>query len=369
MKELVYMIGRRIIDSYNRNRYKLIKNDGKRAAIYRRLVAFCYPIINNKFILNSRIFNINNQGKQTFYEQITGTTGIKIKDLILSYLIYHICPWEYELYHFDKQYHKQRLMWLSDTDRFMCCRLVMGINTFKCLTDKAAFYAMAKDFFKRPVFVFNKSTQREHLDTFVSKADKLFVKPLDGSLGEGAFIVESNCYDSLYDRLKLSGRCWMLEGVISQVDDMSMWNKTSVNTVRIPSFKVNGEIHILQPFFRTGRKGQIVDNAGAGGILCVIDEVSGVIKTDGFDEHNNQYEYHPDCGLKYKDWQIPHWNELRGLVRKVHLALPDDFRYIGFDFALTPSGWDLIEGNWGQMIGQIAEQRGIKREFESYLGI
>lgn len=369
MQNFLYSIGRWVIDSYNRTRYTILKKDGVLASICRRLVILFYPIINNKFILNSRVFNLNNKEKLSFYEQLDGATGNVRKDLILSYMFYHILPWEYELYNFAKQKHEQRLMWLSDTDRFMCCRLAMGINTFKCLTDKAIFYSMAKDFFKRPVYVFDKSTRKEHMEAFVSKADKLFVKPLDGSLGKGAFIIESNDYVSLYDKLTRSGKCWMLEGVINQVDDMSMWNKTSVNTVRIPSFKVNGEIHILQPFFRTGRKGQIVDNAGAGGILCVIDEVSGVIKTDGFDEHNNQYEYHPDCGLKYKDWQIPHWNELRGLVRKVHLALPDDFRYIGFDFALTPSGWDLIEGNWGQMVGQIAEQRGIKREFESYLGI
>ena len=361
-------IGRNLIDSYNLYRYRILKEDGMLASIYRKLVLLCYPIINNKFILNSRIFNINNREKQTFYEQLCNVKGGRDKDLILSYLYYHILPWEYSLYNFETQNHKQRMMWLSDTDRFMCCRLVMGIRPYNSLKDKAVFYSLLKHFYKRPVFIFNETTSRASLDNFVTKADLFFVKPLDGSLGAGAFIIESN--DSLlYDTLKLSGRNWIIEGVISQVNEMSRWNETSVNTVRIPSFKVNGEIHILQPFFRTGRRGQIVDNAGAGGILCVVNEVSGVIKTDGFDEHHNRYECHPDYNVKYKGWQIPQWLELQELVKKVHMSLPDDFRYVGFDFALTKQGWDLIEGNWGQMVGQIAEQRGVKNEFDTYLGI
>lgn len=160
-----------------------------------------------------------------------------------------------------------------------------------------------------------------------------------------------------------------MEGVIEQSSAMAQWNKTSVNTVRIPSFKSNGKISVLQPFFRTGRKGQVVDNAGAGGILCVIDETSGVVKSDGFDEHMHTFEVHPDSGIKYMGWQIPDWQKLMELVKIIHQLLPDKFKYVGFDFAHTDNGWDLIEGNWGQFIGQIAEQKGIKNKFDEYLGL
>lgn len=260
-------------------------------------------------------------------------------------------------------------MWLSDTDRYMLCRLVMGLTPYLTLKNKASFYSLLKNFYKRPICVFDRSISKETFEAFVNTTSKLFIKPLSGSLGANTFIVERSGYYSLFDRLKNEDEEWLIEGAINQVREMAIWNDSSVNTVRVPSFKVNGEIHILQPFFRTGRKGQIVDNAGAGGILCVVDEVTGVVKTNGYDEQYNKYKYHPDSNVEYMGWQVPKWGDLCKLVKNVHMNLPDNFIYVGFDFALTDYGWDLIEGNWGQMVGQIAEQKGIKKEFDAYLGI
>ena len=43
-------------------------------------------------------------------------------------------------------------------------------------------------------------------------------------------------------------------------------------------------------------------------------------------------------------------------------------RYVGFDFALTQEGWVLVEGNsLGQFVGQIAEQKGVRKQFMEYL--
>ena len=42
-------------------------------------------------------------------------------------------------------------------------------------------------------------------------------------------------------------------------------------------------------------------------------------------------------------------------------------RYVGFDFALTPDGWVVIEGNWGNFPHQVCVHHGIKKEFESLM--
>ena len=112
-----------------------------------------------------------------------------------------------------------------------------------------------------------------------------------------------------------------------------------------------------------------MDNAGAGGVFSVIDVKTGLIITDGVDEQNNRYIEHPDQGGMFKNWQIPEWDSLMNLVEHVHKFLSPRFVYVAFDFALTNRGWDLIEGNWGQMVGQIASQQGIRRQFEEFLGI
>ena len=54
-------------------------------------------------------------------------------------------------------------------------------------------------------------------------------------------------------------------------------------------------------------------------------------------------------------------------VRKIH-SLIKDYPYVGWDFALTETGWVLIEGNWGEFVcQQMTNKRGFKQEFINYL--
>ena len=148
-------------------------------------------------------------------------------------------------------------------------------------------------------------------------------------MGADTFVTEvKNEEDvkNLYQQLKQNGD-WMVEQLIVQHPDTASWNESSVNTLRIPSFRTNDGVRILQPFFRTGRKGSVVDNAGHGGIFAVFDPETGIITTDGVDEHGGRFEYHPDSHKKFKGWQIPHWEELKALVKDIHHSLPAHHRY------------------------------------------
>ena len=44
--------------------------------------------------------------------------------------------------------------------------------------------------------------------------------------------------------------------------------------------------------------------------------------------------------------------------------------YIGWDFALTPDGWEPVEANRGEFVAQqVTLQRGLRREFETACGL
>ena len=355
-------------------RYRILAKDSVGSVVYRYVIKVLYLILSSKLLLNSRIINYRNREGSTLYDMVKREAfdnHLLYKDMVLCYFYYHIVPWEYKLYHFENKQHKERLNYLSDVDRYMCCELLMGAEVYETLKDKYKFYKMLETFYKRPIFCFSNNTLECDLNNFLKCIEgKLFVKPLDGSLGRNTFIVftkeeKTNLFVNLK---KLKGQ-WLIEGAISQAASMAEFNISSVNTLRVPSIRVKDKVHILQPFFRTGRNGQIVDNAGAGGILCVIDPSNGIVITDGFDESSNVYECHPDSHKKYKGWQIPYYQELMILVERIHKSLPEKYKYIGFDFALTNEGWDLIEGNWGQFVGQIAAQEGIKNKFDKYLGL
>ena len=355
-------------------RYKLLAKNSLGAFMFRGVIYLLYPILGSRLALTSKWINYRNRERNTLYSMIQEASHRckkTKKDMVLCYYYYHIVPWEYKLYQFENQSHKDRLKWLSDTDRYMCCDLIMGDDIYRTLKDKSRFYQMLKQYYKRPIFTFSNLTSEIEFRLFIdSVPNNLFVKPLDGSLGRDTFLVSTKEEkETLFLKLKETKTSWLIEGQIKQVSKIAAWNNSSVNTLRIPSFRDGNQWHILQPFFRTGRYGQIVDNAGAGGIICTVDSDSGKILTDGFVERSNRYEFHPDSHMHFKDWEIPNWKELTELTRKIHQSLPDSFKYIGFDFALTEAGWDLIEGNWGQFVGQIAAQKGIKQQFDNYLGI
>ena len=104
--------------------------------------------------------------------------------------------------------------------------------------------------------------------------------------------------------------------------------------------------------------------------LQVIDIKTGIIVTEAIDKKYNRYKVHPDSGKPFVGTQIPRWNELVKIVEMAHRSLPSRHRYVGFDFALSEKGWQLIEGNWGQLIGsQTATQKGIRYQFESLMGL
>ena len=161
---------------------------------------------------------------------------------------------------------------------------------------------------------------------------------------------------------------YICEELINQDSRLATFNESSVNTVRIPSIWAKSEAHILYPFLRTGRKGSVVDNGGSGGIFALIDAESGVVVSDGFDQSGHRFVKHPDSHVIYKGYQIPEWASLKAAVNKVHSTMPKEFKYVGWDFALTNKGWCVIEANWGDFIAQQKTLgRGLYKEFKKIL--
>ena len=311
------------------------------------------------------------ESKKIYLKDVKSAEDLeKIKyDLLKAHISIRMNNDEYFIYDFYHQNYWQRCEWLTDRERLSSLMEKYGKEVYDELKDKSYFYQLTKKYFQREVCFIGESYPEDSFVQFTSSHPRFIVKPIKGSLGADTFITSvGNASEAhkLYHEL-LSKGTWIVEELIKQHESMAAWNDTSVNTLRIPSFRLKDGCRILQPFMRTGRKGSVVDNAGHGGIFAVFDADSGVVTTDGVDEHGGRFSCHPDSGLTFKGWTIPRYEELKALVSEVHHALPLHHRYVGFDFALTEKGWVLIEGNWGQMVGQMAELKGIRRQFIDYI--
>lgn len=293
------------------------------------------------------------------------------KDMLSCYFLYGINPEEYLIHSFRNKPKELRQQYLSKKTKDENIMKQLGCNkenAFNELKNKYLFYQLVPAFFKRDVCYIDKKTDVKMLESFVNRHTRFIAKPINGRFGKGTRIIDMSDYKNnekvLLDELQYSGE-WIIEELIEQDERISIWNESSVNTVRIPSFRTQNGIKIMRPFFRLGRKGCVVDNAGSGGIFFSIDADTGKICSLARDESGNVYESNPDNGLEFKDWCIPEWGELLNLTCAVHNSLPVYHKYVGFDFALSKNnGWQLVEGNWGDFICQQSTLKiGLKEEF------
>lgn len=293
-------------------------------------------------------------------------------DIQKSYARYRVNPSEYFLYGFDTNKDvSYRKSFVSDKVKDLVCLKITGHEKFANeLADKWKFYKLASPYFKREAMLFDKNTSVESFTDFAIRNKLLFAKPLSASKGEGALAFEVNDKENAkatYAKMLNTSVRYIVEKRIIQHPEMAKWNESSVNTVRVPAFLNKQGFYLLPPFFRVGRKGAIVDNAGAGGVYANINPETGVIYTRGFDEHGNYYDVHPDSGLKFEGYQMPQWKDLLKTVEEVHRKCMPGHIYIGWDFALTEEGWILIEGNWGQLVNQYVDKVGLKKQFMHYM--
>lgn len=307
-----------------------------------------------------RFVPVEKQSDEAYMKQI-------VDDIKQCYVRYDLLPAEYFYFDFSEKDWNQRDTYLTDSGEDEALVKRIGYDKYlNDLSNKYHFYELAKPFFHRAIMLFEDNTDKKAFTCFCIETKHLFVKPLAGSEGDGSFIVDvENESDaiSLYEKLSEPKKKWMVEERICQSEELARWNVSSVNTVRLPSFLNRNVFFVLAPIFRTGRAGKSIDNTSAGGVFALIEATNGRICSSGYDIYNNIYDNHPDSGLKFNGYQIPHWEELLRTAESVHRTFPGHI-YIAWDFAMTDKGWELIEGNWGRFRGaQIAGKKGLKKEF------
>ena len=295
-------------------------------------------------------------------------------DILVAYLKNRTRPDEYFLYHFDEKSDAERHEYLPRTPKDW---LIINYykegwkDTLYHLRNKYEFYLLAKDYFRRDVITVGMDTNNlEQFKLFCRKHPRFIAKELKGGCGVGVKVYDVDAFGSsteLYSALTTTSS-WIIEELIQQDKEISSFNASSVNTVRFPSFKHGNEVVAARPCMRFGRMGNVVDNAGQGGVFVSIDLQSGEIITDAFDEHGRRYYEHPDSHKAFKGFMIPRWDELLSFARDLHLSLPADQVYVAFDFALSDKGWVVVEGNWGDWIlQQVSLERGFAKEFAALL--
>lgn len=243
--------------------------------------------------------------------------------------------------------------------------------------DKAGFARRFGDVMKHDSFKFDR---KESFDSFCERIvgwDYLMVKPINASGGTG--VCKKHCNASteenriLFDTLR-EGPDVVIDQCIIQHHLMSDLNDSSVNTVRMVTLNHKGECIFLLACLRMGT-GAAVDNLHSGGLAAEVELESGRVCSDAIDYYGSSHAVHPVSGAKINGFQIPHWDILLDTCRKIYNRV-EGVELIGWDFAITESGVDVIEGNTGsgydamQMPHRLHHRTGLRAQaFDPYFSL
>ena len=264
-----------------------------------------------------------------------------VKTIYRFYRKYRVTPGEFEdfrLYGKTKQEIKE-YFFLAELSRVFSAGKK---NHFP--KDKYARYNLFKDCFHRDIQRIESVSDSEKYDQFINGKDRFMVKTIKGDKGKGVSSVESKDVPNITAFSQRYELPVLLEEYIRQGKELAEFHPSSINTVRLVT-AVNGQKVpiVVYALFRSGQGGSVVDNVGSGGLIALVDEKKGKILTDALYDHD-YYSEHPDTGKVFRGTEFPEWEKMVDIALKAHSGMKEQ-ALIGWDFAWTESGWDLVEAN------------------------
>ena len=169
--------------------------------------------------------------------------------------------------------------------------------------------------------------------------------------------------EQLFDKY---GNNFQIQERLKQHERMNLLNATSVNTIRILTYRSDMEILIIYSVVRIGRQGQVVDNQSAGGISAIIGE-DGKLGKYAFGGYSDDKVEKTDSGTILEGFELPSYSKAIETVKRLHYQLPF-FNLIGWDIAIDEEGDPVvIEWNADPGLSQSAYGPGFGKYTERIL--
>lgn len=187
---------------------------------------------------------------------------------------------------------------------------------------------------------------KEEAEIEISKANTIIVK--DSTESSGGRSIEKIDLGNI-DTKSLKARIWQIfrerkndfvvQECIKQHSSMARFNPTSINTLRVTSLYLNGKFTALSTTLRFGKKGSIVDNLGAGGIIIGVND-NGQLKDFGYDINYNKYTEYND--ITFKDTIIEQIPYILKQIEYNHIHNFSLCKLIGWDICINENNEPII---------------------------
>jgi hypothetical protein len=222
--------------------------------------------------------------------------------------------------------------------------------------------------------------------------DELFVKPVNGTFGQGAFTTSRSVdlvrfadrdgsLDDLFEYLRPMlehERGWLVQPRLRCHPAIAkIMGSGGIGTVRTVTCMDHGKPRLLLGVLKITVGDNVTDNfhhGTTGNLVAPIDLDTGELgPARGLVRRGwpalATFTHHPNTAGRIEGFRIPDWPQLVALALEAQQTVPS-LKSTGWDIGLTPSGPVLVEANayYSVDILQVAHRRGLKRELLQRLG-
>lgn len=300
--------------------------------------------------------------------------------------IYGIRPEQQVYFQLLDKPHEIKKTYMGQMESFVYYARLNRKADISLLEDKWETYKLLKPYYHREIIkISSPDDYPEYLD-FINRHPQFVLKPIGLHDTYGVEFIDSQkksdlrlLFESMFNMgdkyaddytmmgCKKSGA--VMEEVIQQDPTFGIMSPKSLNAVRVPAIRVNGDVHLFGCWMKIGVNDDLIVGESRNDIMVGVDEKTGIFNTVGFFENGEKIEYHPVSKMQIKGFQIPKWNELVAMVKEIGMNMKPTINYISWDLTLTPHGWTIVEGNfYGQSLWQLVQERGMKKEFGDLIG-
>lgn len=194
-------------------------------------------------------------------------------------------------------------------------------------------------------WLYTEDVSEQEIKRFFEEHKRVIVKPTDSTWGIGVGIKTQDDLDTILKDVS-KGHHYMVEEVLENHPDVAKLNPDSLQTLRVETcLDGQGGFHLLNVLLMIGTKKTIVSNCHSGGVMCHVNMETGKVDKAGYNPRGWWAEVHPQSGIPFIGFHVPFIEQLEEYIKGVCQIMPNA-RYVGWDVAITPSGFELIEGNY-----------------------
>ncbi len=206
----------------------------------------------------------------------------------------------------------------------------------------------------------------DELKKFIKKHEVFVIKPVNGLGGtdvKKAKITDFENIDALYK--KLIDNDMFLEELIIQDKDWGKISPNSINTLRVMTSNVNGDVKIFYIVARIGNGINLADNFHQGGVGVSVDCDKGILVGNAINKDLEEFTVHPISNVKFDGFKVPYFEEIQKICKDAASKF-SDVHIVGWDVAISSKGPIIVEGNSGPGFDlvQVVLEKGTKYMLE-----